>query len=266
LRFALTSGLFAIALTASSFAVCEARTHVVVAGESVAAVAAANHLSPAALARLNDLEGAPRLRPGSVLALDAHSAVDVVDAKTAAANRSRLAQADLALQPTAGADLAMWGAAEPAAAPSVPHAKLAKSSLQRLASRFVTRTSVMASSLTHNAMRFMGVPYVFGGTSRSGFDCSGFVQHVFAMIGTHLPRTADAQYYAGAKIMGNMVVGDLVFFQTYEPGPSHVGIYLGNGKFAHASSSHGVTVSRLSDSYWAARFLGAKRVVSPRAN
>ena len=111
-------------------------------------------------------------------------------------------------------------------------------------------------------MKFLGVPYVFGGTSTHGFDCSGYVQHVFAMVGISLPRTADAQYDAGHPAIGGPRAGDLVFFQTYAEGPSHVGIYLGKGKFVHASSSHGVMVSNLSDSYWATRYLGAKRLIA----
>jgi cell wall-associated NlpC family hydrolase len=135
--------------------------------------------------------------------------------------------------------------------------------VERFAGGILARTSKMARSLTSSALRFLGVPYVFGGTSTSGFDCSGFVQHVFAMLGIGLPRTADAQYDAGRPAVGGPRPGDLVFFDTYG-GVSHVGIYLGKGQFVHASSSHGVMVSHLSDSYWAARYVGAKRLIASR--
>ena len=133
--------------------------------------------------------------------------------------------------------------------------------MARFANRLLNRTARLAKTLTSSALRFLGTPYVFGGTSVYGFDCSGYTQHVFAMLGVRIPRTADAQYYAGMYPAGGIRTGDLVFFQTYEPGPSHVGIYLGGGHFVHASSSHGVMVSSLFDSYWAARYLGAKRVL-----
>ncbi len=133
----------------------------------------------------------------------------------------------------------------------------------RFAGGILARTSRMARALTSSALRFLGVPYVFGGTSTAGFDCSGFVQHVFAMLGIGLPRTADAQYDVGRPALGGPHPGDLVFFDTYG-GVSHVGIYLGKGQFVHASSSHGVMVSHLSDSYWAARYVGAKRLIASR--
>jgi cell wall-associated NlpC family hydrolase len=154
--------------------------------------------------------------------------------------------------PVANADYRMWS--------SVPPGK-ANAAMGRFARGIVIRTSSIAINLTRSAMRFIGTPYVFGGTSPSGFDCSGYVQHVFAMVGLHVPRTADAQYYEGHRPLGGIAAGDLVFFQTYLPGPSHVGIYLGNGKFVH-SSSHGVQVSRLGDNYWASRYIGAKRYAS----
>jgi cell wall-associated NlpC family hydrolase len=154
---------------------------------------------------------------------------------------------------SASADLKMWLGSSTKAVKT--------GSINRFARGIINRTSSIAAGLTRSAMRFIGTPYVFGGTSPSGFDCSGYTQHVFAMVGIHIPRTADAQFYAAHKIKNGMRVGDLVFFQTYAPGPSHVGIYLGNGKFIQ-SSSHGVMVSRLSDSYWASRYLGAKRATA----
>ncbi|GAC1535403.1 MAG: hypothetical protein NVS2B17_05650 [Candidatus Velthaea sp.] len=167
--------------------------------------------------------------------------------------------------PTDGADLAMWNASPAATGVAVPAPASDKhlSPVRRFASGIVARSSAIASNLTRSAMRFIGTPYSFGGTSANGFDCSGYVQHVFAMLGVHLPRTADAQYDAAHQIAkSGMATGDLVFFHTYAAGVSHVGIYLGNDKFIHSSSSHGVTVSSLHDSYWAARYLGAKRVVN----
>jgi cell wall-associated NlpC family hydrolase len=136
-----------------------------------------------------------------------------------------------------------------------------KGDIRAFAGGVLARTSKIAKELTQSALRFLGVPYVFGGTTSAGFDCSGFVQHVFAMIGIQLPRTADAQYDAGHAIRGPMRPGDLVFFQTYAPGVSHVGIYLGHGKFVSASD-HGVMISSLSSSYWAHRFVGAKRMIT----
>ncbi len=165
-----------------------------------------------------------------------------------------------AAQPTAGADRAMWNAA-PATAPSTAgESRTQVSRLRRFASGIVSRSSAIATSLTRSAMRFIGTPYVFGGTRPNGFDCSGYVQHVYAMLGIHLPRTADAQFDAGRHIATPMKPGDLVFFHTYAPGVSHVGIYLGNSKFIHSSSSHGVAISSLHSSYWAPRYVGAKRI------
>ena len=186
-----------------------------------------------------------------------------------AAATATVTSASEAAAPTDGADLAMWNASpsksDDAAATATTSASPARVTralhLQKFAGGIAARGAAMASNLTRNAMRFLGVPYSFGGTSAYGFDCSGYVQHVFAMMGRHLPRTADAQYAAGASIAGKPQPGDLVFFHTYASGVSHVGIALGDDRFVHASSSHGVMVSSLHDSYWGARYLGAKRIV-----
>jgi len=112
------------------------------------------------------------------------------------------------------------------------------------------------------AKHYLGVPYVWGGTSSHGFDCSGLVQTVFAENGVSLPRGSGDQYREGKKIaVGDLRPGDLIFFHTYTSGPSHVGIWIGDGKFLHAESSpRGVTITPLAEEqYWKERVLGARR-------
>ena len=110
-----------------------------------------------------------------------------------------------------------------------------------------------------NASELMGVPYVWGGTTPRGFDCSGFIQYVYAKEGIQLPRTV-AQMWRATSSVSKPAVGDLVYFETYTAGPSHLGIYIGNNQFVHAGSSTGVTVSDMNLSYWKTRYLGSKRV------
>jgi len=122
-------------------------------------------------------------------------------------------------------------------------------------------TQDKAKQIIDTAKGFIGVPYKFGGTTPKGFDCSGFIQYVFDKRKITLPRSADSQYKVGKSIVQkNLQQGDLVFFNTYEKGASHCGIYLEQGKFIHASS-HGVMISRLDESYWKTRYLGARRVI-----
>ncbi|MBP2653811.1 MAG: spore cortex-lytic enzyme [Firmicutes bacterium] len=117
-----------------------------------------------------------------------------------------------------------------------------------------------ARRIIQAALRCQGVPYVYGGTSLDGFDCSGFVQFVFARAGVMLPRTADAQYDAGYPVSRSRLrPGDTVYFSTYASGASHVGIYIGDGYFISATSSRGVVIDPLDMSYWAARYIGARR-------
>ena len=120
-----------------------------------------------------------------------------------------------------------------------------------------------AQKIISTTKQYLGVPYVWGGTSPSGFDCSGLVYYVFRQHGINLNRTAATQYQHGTYVTkSNLRPGDLVFFQnTYKEGISHVGIYVGDGQFLHASSSQGVTISALSNSYWASHYYGARRIL-----
>ena len=145
----------------------------------------------------------------------------------------------------------------PAAKPKpAPKPKVSKRSRVKLSSR----KGKAIHGILKTCRSYMGTPYVWGGERPGGFDCSGYVQYVFAEHGYRIPRTADIQYNVGKAVKrGQEKPGDLVFFETYAPGASHVGVYLGRGYFIHASSSRGVTVDRLATEFFAQRYLGAKR-------
>ncbi|WP_394219629.1 LysM peptidoglycan-binding domain-containing protein [Halobacillus trueperi] len=123
--------------------------------------------------------------------------------------------------------------------------------------------AVSNSGLIDAAKKHIGTPYQWGGTSPAGFDCSGFLQYVFAQEGVSIPRTV-ASIYADSRMDSvsgsNRQVGDLVFFETYKPGASHAGIYVGNNSFIHTGSTNGVEISSLSSNYWSQRYIGTKRL------
>ena len=128
----------------------------------------------------------------------------------------------------------------------------------------VSRDSSAATArrLIQTASRYNGVPYVFGGTTPDGFDCSGFMRYVYAKSGVYLPRMADEQYEVGQPVSySRLQPGDMVFFSTYEPGASHSGMYIGNGQFISATSSRGVKIDSMDSGYWGARYIGARRVL-----
>lgn len=120
--------------------------------------------------------------------------------------------------------------------------------------------------LLEHVDEWYGTRYRMGGTTKKGVDCSAFVQAVYlSAFAVSLPRTAREQYKASRIISSTEIKeGDLVFFNTHG-GVSHVGIYLQNNKFIHASSSQGVTVSDLFDPYYLRRFIGAGRIEKPDA-
>lgn len=126
-------------------------------------------------------------------------------------------------------------------------------------------TQTLFDQLESIAYSYLGTPYVYGGVSYSGIDCSGFTMQVFGQLGYSLAHGASDQYYAGTPVTSaERQAGDLVFFSTYPGSGSigHVGIYLGGGAFIHASYSSGVTIDYLGNSYYASNYFGACRIIN----
>jgi len=166
----------------------------------------------------------------------------------------------------------MLSAAPAAAVPAEPIAeeRAIQQATKREAAKkreVATAASAESSRIEELALSVIGAPYSWGGTTPSGFDCSGFTSWVYAHVGITLPHSSDAQYALagspGFTLISNiddLQVGDLVFHATDGSGVGHVGIYVGDGMFVSATSSEGVQQRSLFDSYWGALWVGAVRV------
>jgi uncharacterized protein YraI len=124
----------------------------------------------------------------------------------------------------------------------------------------------VGEAIVAEGLNYVGLPYVWGGTTPSGFDCSGFVHYVLTQVfGYTFTRALEVQAVSGEHVdPANLTPGDLVFFQnTYTWGLSHTGIYIGDGQFVHAGSERtGVTISSMADDYWSSRYYTARSVRS----
>lgn len=223
-------------------------------GDSVVAIAERFGLEPRTLARYNGLDRAELIAPGQSLVLPP------------------------------GSRLVSAGSAQPRSAPPPPSAPTAHPARRQdgpvqavvnvvrpvLARQAPTPTPApkpVAGSdnwgLVGIASKFLGQAYVWGGHWPGGFDCTGFTWYVYRQAGRPIPQhDLWGQIQAGPRVSrNNLQAGDLVFFvNTYMPGLSHVGIYIGGARFIHAGSERtGVTVSSLNDAYWAPRYYGASR-------
>ena len=126
-----------------------------------------------------------------------------------------------------------------------------------------TPSTSIGETIVATAKQYMGAPYVYGGMSPSGFDCSGFVNYVYKLCGYSMSRVASSIYNNNGTYVekANLQIGDLVFFASNSSSIGHVGIYIGNGQFIHSSSGAGcVVISDLSSSYYLKNYVGAKRI------
>lgn len=126
---------------------------------------------------------------------------------------------------------------------------------------YASPEAARAREIVQLANRELGAPYVYGGDTPRGFDCSGLVYYVFRHAGIAVPRTANQQLYASHPVsLRDLQPGDLVFFQIVGNIQMHVGIYVGNGVFVHApETGQPVSYARLDDRYWKSRFVGGGR-------
>lgn len=131
--------------------------------------------------------------------------------------------------------------------------------MESLSTALTTREKILFEIIA-----YLDTPYKYGGVDRNGIDCSAFTKHVYSTaLGLELPRSASEQFNFGEKISskGDLNFGDLIFFNTTRRSyPGHVGIFIGENLFAHASRSLGVTVSSLESTYYKQRFVGARRI------
>jgi cell wall-associated NlpC family hydrolase len=262
-------------------------THVVRKGDTLGKIARAHHVSVAKIRAANGLDGT-HLAVGTKLVLPGgkvHSKRR--KARSGKGRPGTVPTTAPAEEPPSGAQLTL---ADPQG--STPHigawvppteaelAELARGpKTVATTSRVVTASPAVATApdvpeagkagesikdrLLRVAQRMLAVPYRFGGTTLWGLDCSGFVQKTFAFLNLDLPRSAREQFREGAKVAkADLSPGDLVFFRTYAKYPSHVGIYLGDNRFVHASSrDKKVTVESLDTPYYVKRYIGAKRLL-----
>ena len=167
-----------------------------------------------------------------------------------------------------GGSVAIPAPAEPAAPPvaaiadAVPPAAPPSPATDRSRPVVPSGSDADGYALSGTALALRGAPYRDGGMDPSGFDCSGFVRYVYEQHGVAVPRQVRDQFQIGKNVdRDDLEPGDLVFFSTIAPGPSHVGIVIGGDQFVHAPSERGVVrVESLSSQYWASRYIGAKRV------
>ncbi len=262
-----------------------AKEHVVTQGETLRDIAAGEKVDLGALIDFNQIDDPGLIRVGQVVLLPV-AATEQAAASAPPASGASLPTAtptaatqiaattnapDAPVAAAAPAAPAVPPRAAPAAVKPTPSAsaaapKATPTPTPKPVAPLVTVTpppGAPTDGLVGAGLKLLGSPYVWGGSSPSGFDCSGFVWYVARQTGKQLTRGLFGQYNSGSHpAREDLKVGDLVFFQnTFAPGLSHNGIYIGNGQFVHAADeTAGVTISSLNTAYWSSHWFGATRL------
>jgi cell wall-associated NlpC family hydrolase len=230
--------------------------HIVKAGETLRDIAAQEKVDLGSLIDFNELDDPGLIRVGQVVLVPA-PAPNLQAAALQAAGPSAPAAA-----PAPAAAAAPKPTAPPAAAGNPAPPKPAAPAPKPIAVA-ARPAGAPTDGIAGAGLKFLGSPYVWGGSSPSGFDCSGFVWYTARQAGKSISRGMLGEYNSGSHPgRDELKPGDLVFFQnTYTAGLSHNGIYLGNGQFVHAADEQaGVTISSLSSAYWSSHWFGATRL------
>ena len=255
--------LLAIPLNASADTLYKVRK-----GDNLSRIAKRFHVKAEKIVSANGLES-DRLVPGTRLTIPSSrkTSPDKVAAPAVPPQetRSLTAEADEPFSPSSGTY----------DTPADPESRLARELMELAGSPVVKEIKELSEPVTGEngvggikarlvriAQKMLDIPYRFGGSSFLGIDCSAYVQKVFSLLDIMLPRTAREQFRRGIRVgKDELSIGDLVFFRTYAKFPSHVGIYLGDNRFIHASSSERkVTIDSLDAPYFVKRFIGARRL------
>jgi cell wall-associated NlpC family hydrolase len=228
--------------------------HIVKQGETLRDIALQAKVDLGSLIDFNSLEDPELIRVDQVILVPAPA--PSLQAATASTQPAATSTQPAAPKPTAAAAPEPPKPA-PAPKPSAPPAQPAPRPAP------APPAGAPTEGLAGAAVKLLGAPYVWGGSSPSGFDCSGFVWYATRQAGKSIGRGLMGQYNSGGHpSRDDLKPGDLVFFQnTYTPGVSHNGIYLGNGQFVHAADEQsGVTISSLGSAYWSSHWYGATRL------
>ena len=235
--------VFPAASAAGKVCTIPTKGHTVEKGETLTSIAEMYGMSVKELKSLNHIRKPKRVKAGTRILVHAEEAAPPMGTASVAPVAEDPQPADASIAPAAPPAVTdEKGTSEPGTG--------------------ATGLSGIKEKLVAAARKMLDIPYRFGGSSLLGIDCSGYVQKVFGLLDIVLPRTAREQFGLG-KLVGKdeLSIGDLVFFRTYAKFPSHVGIYLGDNRFIHASSTdRKVTIDSLDAPYYIKRFVGARRL------